>query len=74
MERATAWMDPGNFDDVLQASHFIQVIEQRQGFKIGCIEEIAYRQGFIDASQLEKLAEGLTKSGYGQYLLSIIKK
>ncbi|HSX27209.1 MAG TPA: glucose-1-phosphate thymidylyltransferase RfbA [Patescibacteria group bacterium] len=73
MDRGTAWMDPGNFDDVLQAAHFIQVIEQRQNLKIGCIEEVAYRQGFIDASQLEKLANGpLKKSGYGQYLLSLI--
>ena len=74
MERATAWMDPGNFDDVLQASHFIQVIEQRQGFKIGCIEEIAWRQGFIDDNQLTKLSEGLTKSGYGKYLLNLLEK
>ncbi len=68
MDRGTAWMDPGNFDDVIQASQFVQVIEQRQGMKIGCIEEIAWRQGFIDDGQLADLAEPLLKSGYGRYL------
>lgn len=72
MDRGTAWMDPGNFDDVLKASQFIQVIEERQGQKIGCIEEIAWREGFIDDSQLRKLAEPLQKSGYGQYLIGLI--
>jgi glucose-1-phosphate thymidylyltransferase len=74
MDRGTAWMDPGNFSDVLQASHFIQVIEERQGLKIGCIEEVAWRQGFIDDAQLKKLAEGLLKSGYGQYLLKVLEE
>lgn len=72
MDRGTAWMDPGNFDDVLSASQFIQVIEHRQGLKIGCIEEVAYRQGFIDANQLKKLADGLVKSGYGNYLHKVL--
>jgi glucose-1-phosphate thymidylyltransferase len=72
MQRSTAWMDPGNFDDVLQAAHFVQVIEQRQGLKIGCIEEIAWREGFINDQQLRALAEPLQKSGYGKYLLSVI--
>lgn len=73
MDRGTAWMDPGNFNDLLQASHFIQAIEERQGLKIGCIEEIAWQEGYIDGRQLEVLAESLKKSGYGQYLLELIK-
>ena len=56
-----------------QAAQFVQVIEERQGIKIGCIEEAAYRQGFIDAEQLRRIAEPLTKSGYGEYLLSVVK-
>jgi glucose-1-phosphate thymidylyltransferase len=74
MDRGTAWMDPGNFNDVLQASHFIQVIEERQGLKIGCIEEIAWQEGYIDDRQLEKLAEPLVKSGYGTYLANLLKR
>lgn len=73
MERGTAWMDPGNFDDVLQASQFVQVIEQRQGQKIGCIEEIAWREGYISDEQLRALAEPLVKSGYGKYLLDLVQ-
>ncbi len=74
MDRGTAWMDPGNFNDVLQAAHFIQVIEERQGLKIGCIEEIAWHEGFITDEQLEALAHPLKKSGYGQYLLGLLEE
>ena len=73
MDRGTAWLDPGNFDDAIQAANFIQVIEQRQGLKIGCIEEIAWREGFITAEHLEALAHPLKKSGYGQYMLGLLE-
>ena len=72
MSRGTAWLDTGTFDSLMQASVFVQVIEQRQGLKVGCIEEIAYRMRFIEREQLLRLAEPLEKSGYGTYLKSLI--
>lgn len=74
LSRGTAWLDTGTFASLMQAGQFVQVIEERQGLKIGCIEEVAYRMGFINAQQLEKIAHPLTKSGYGQYLLKIVKQ
>lgn len=71
--RGSAWLDTGTFRSLMQASQFVQVIEDRQGRKIGCIEEAAYKMGFINDEQLKKLAEPLLKSGYGDYLLSLIK-
>lgn len=72
LDRGTAWLDTGTFSSLLQASHYVEVIEQRQGLKIGCIEEIAFQMGFIDSGQLARIAEPLLKSGYGQYLLGLI--
>jgi glucose-1-phosphate thymidylyltransferase len=72
LNRGTAWLDTGTFESLMQAGQFVQVIEERQGLKVGCIEEIAYRNGWIDRKQLEQLAEPLVKSGYGKYLLEII--
>lgn len=72
-DRGTAWLDTGTFASLMQAGQFVQVIEERQGLKIGCIEEIAYRMGFIDSAQLEKLAAPLLKSGYGEYLMKLLK-
>ena len=71
LDKGTAWLDTGTFASLMQAGQFVQVIEERQGLKIGCIEEIAYRMKFIDKNQLNKLAEPLVKSGYGKYLLSL---
>ncbi len=72
LPRGTAWLDTGTFDSLLQASQFVQIVEARQGFKIGCIEEIAWRRGFIDDAQLRRLAEPMAKSGYGAYLAGLI--
>ena len=74
LDRGTAWFDTGTFSSLMQAGQFVQVIEERQGLKIGCIEEIAYRNGFISKEQLKKLAEPLVKSGYGKYLLLLAKQ
>ncbi|MGN8059915.1 glucose-1-phosphate thymidylyltransferase RfbA [Pedobacter sp. 22163] len=73
LSRGTAWLDTGTFTSLMQAGQFVQIIEERQGLKIGCIEEIAYRMGFIDAEQLRAIATPLVKSGYGSYLLKQIK-
>ena len=72
MDRGTAWLDTGTFDSLSDASEFVRVIEKRQSKKIGCIEEVAFRMGFIDKSQLMNLAERYSKSGYGNYLKSLI--
>jgi glucose-1-phosphate thymidylyltransferase len=74
MDRGTAWLDTGTFDSLMQAAQFVQVIEQRQGIKVACIEEIAWRKGFINNEQLEKIAQPLIKSGYGQYLITVLKE
>jgi glucose-1-phosphate thymidylyltransferase len=71
LERGTAWLDTGTFDSMMKASQFVQVVEERQGLKVGCIEEIAYRKGYINKIQLQTLAQDLIKSGYGKYLLEI---
>jgi glucose-1-phosphate thymidylyltransferase len=73
LDRGTAWLDTGTFVSLMQAAQFVQVIEERQGLKIGCIEEIAYRMKYINAAQLKQIAEPLVKSGYGKYLLSILE-
>lgn len=72
LDRGTAWLDTGTFPSLMQAGQFVQVIEERQGLKVGCIEEVAYKQGFINAAQLEEIARPLLKSGYGEYLMQIM--
>ena len=72
MNRGTAWLDTGTFQSLMQAGQFVQVIEERQGLKVGCIEEVAFRMGFINVAQLENIAKPLVKSGYGAYLLNLI--
>ncbi len=74
LDRGTAWLDTGTFNSLTQATQFVQVIEERQGLKVGCIEEVAYNKGFISAEQLERIAQPLIKSGYGKYLIGLIKQ
>jgi len=73
LSRGTAWLDTGTFNSLMQAGEFVQVIEERQGLKIGCIEEVAFRMGYIDSAQLKAIATPLVKSGYGQYLMKLEK-
>jgi glucose-1-phosphate thymidylyltransferase len=73
LDRGTAWLDTGTFESLMQAGQFVQVIEERQGLKIGCIEEVAYRMGYINKNELSEIAQPLIKSGYGKYLLTLIK-
>jgi glucose-1-phosphate thymidylyltransferase len=73
LERGTAWLDTGTHVSMMQAAEFVRVVEERQGLKIGCIEEIAWRRGYIDDAQLELLAKPLVKSGYGDYLLRLLE-
>jgi glucose-1-phosphate thymidylyltransferase len=72
LDRGTAWLDTGTFESLMQAAAFVQAVEERQGIKIGCIEEVAFREGLIDADQLRALAQPLRKSGYGDYLLDVL--
>ena len=72
--RGTAWLDTGTFDSLMQASQFVEVIQNSQGRKISCIQEIAYRKGFIDEEQLRKIEEPIRKSGYGEYLLKLLEQ
>ena len=72
LDRGTAWLDTGTFESLMQAAQFVQVVEERQGLKIGCPEETAWREGFIDAAAVRALAEPLRKSGYGDYLLGLL--
>jgi glucose-1-phosphate thymidylyltransferase len=73
LDRGVAWLDTGTFESMMQASEYVRVIEDRQGFKVGCIEEIAWRAGWIDDAQLARIAEPLKKSGYGEYLFGLLQ-
>jgi glucose-1-phosphate thymidylyltransferase len=73
LDRGTAWLDTGTFDSLMEAAQFVQIMERRQGLKVGCIEEVAYQMGFITSEQLAALAAPLVKSGYGAYLQSLLK-
>ena len=73
LDKGTAWLDTGTFTSLMQASQFVQVVQERQGFKVGCIEEVAYKNGFINKQQLIDLAEPFIKSGYGSYLIELTK-
>jgi glucose-1-phosphate thymidylyltransferase len=72
--RGFAWLDTGTHDSLLEASTFVETIEKRQGLKIACVEEVAYRMGYIDASQMVKLAKPMLKNGYGEYLMELVRK
>ena len=72
LNRGTDWLDTGTFSSLQQAGQFVEVIEQRQGIKIGCIEEVAFKQGFIDEEQIKRIAKPLLKSGYGDYLMKLL--
>ncbi len=74
LDKGTAWLDTGTINSLMQASQFVQVIEERQGLKIGAIEEVAYRKGFINIDEFKKLIQPLMKSGYGKHLLSILEE
>lgn len=74
LDRGTAWLDTGTFASLMQAGQFVQVIEERQGLKVGCIEEVAFKNGFISEEELKQIASPLVKSGYGTYLMNLIKK
>jgi glucose-1-phosphate thymidylyltransferase len=74
MQRGYAWLDTGTHDSLLDAGQFIATLERRQGLKIACLEEIAWRNGFITTEQFEKLAQPLSKNGYGQYMLRLLKE
>jgi glucose-1-phosphate thymidylyltransferase len=74
LDRGTAWLDTGTFHSLMQASQFVQVVEERQGLKVGCIEEVAFKKGFISRNQLIELAKPLIKSGYGSYLIDLTKE
>ncbi len=74
LDRGTAWLDTGTFASLMKASEYVRVIEERQGYKIGCVEEVAWRMGYIDDDRLRELAGPLLKSGYGEYLLELLKE
>ena len=74
MDKGTAWLDTGTFSSLMQASQFVQVLEKRQGLKVGCIEELAYKMGYINSKQLKMLANRSLSSGYGKYLISLVNE